>query len=147
MSLLVWDRAYVQETAAVKLVAFWNATLFWYFSWKENVCMTAWIGPAILTFSNGWLEDVLKKILLDSGRWNKGNKEQRKTLWVLHLSPEAGPYLNAAFWFYCGTFNLRRKRLSTKGISCSVICSYFQLDPSQEFWMTAWCRATLQQKI
>lgn len=37
--------------------------------------MTAWIGPATLTFSNIWLQSVLKRILSDSGRWEWRAKE------------------------------------------------------------------------
>lgn len=40
------------------------------------------------------------QILLDSGRWNKGNKARHPEYFIYHL--QAGPYLNASFWPYCG---------------------------------------------
>lgn len=146
MSLLVLDSAYVQETAPVKYVAFWKCHIVLICLLerrRKKNCMTAWIGPATLPFSNSWLEDILKRILLDSGRWYKGNKEQSKKhseYFIYHL--QAGPYLNAVFWPYCGPLQSRdaSKCLSTVE---DIMQRHLQRDPSQELWMTARCRATL----
>ncbi len=73
-------------------------------SWKEKKktkTVTAWIGPATLTFSNGWLENVWRGfcLILAGSTREIESKEKHSEYFIYHQ--QAGPYLNAAFWPYC----------------------------------------------
>ena len=64
--------------------------------------MTVWVDSARLTFSNGWLEDIWRGffLILADGTREIKSKEKHIEYFIYHLKGE--PYLNAAFWPYCG---------------------------------------------
>lgn len=65
--------------------------------------MTALKGLATLTFSNGWLGDILEQILAGGTREIK-NKARLSEYFIYHQN--TGVYLNVAFWPYVDSFNL-----------------------------------------
>lgn len=145
MSLLVLDSAYVQETAPVKYVAFWKCHIVLICLLerrRKKNCMTAWIGPATPFQTADWRTSWRGFCLILAGgtREIKSKVKKHSEYFIYHL--QAGPYLNAVFWPYCGPLQSRdaSKCLSTVE---DIMQRHLQRDPSQELWMTARCRATL----